>query len=142
MRFWDSSAVVPLLVYDSETPRVRSLYKDDPVIVAWWGTSVECASALARLEREARLEVAAATDAFRRLRVLQREWQEVQPIDLVRDTAFRLLRVHTLRAADALQLAAAFLVAENRPGSLDFVCLDQRLSLAAQREGLNVVGVA
>jgi hypothetical protein len=45
------------------------------------------------------------------------------------------LRVHPLRAADALQLAAAFIAAERRPSSLEVVTLDDRLAAAARKEG-------
>jgi len=50
-----------------------------------------------------------------------------------------LLRIHPLRAADSLQLAAALTVAEQEPSSLSFVCLDQRLAEAAIREGLPTI---
>jgi predicted nucleic acid-binding protein len=54
----------------------------------------------------------------------------------------RFLRVHPLRAADALQLAAAFTAAERRPSSLAFVCMDEKLLAAAKREGFNAVLLA
>jgi hypothetical protein len=56
----------------------------------------------------------------------------------VRDVARRLLRVHPLRAADALQLAAAYLAAERRPSTLEIVTLDERVRLAAAKEGFIV----
>jgi len=62
----------------------------------------------------------------------------IEPVDVVLETARRLLRVHPLRAADSFQLAAAFLAAEGRPSTLEFVCLDDRLVIAAQREGFLV----
>ncbi len=61
-------------------------------------------------------------------------------LDGVRLIAQRLLRLHPLRAADSLQLAAALLACEHRPQGWQFVCLDARLSLAAEREGFNVIG--
>lgn len=67
-------------------------------------------------------------------------WQEVQPTEPLRDNARRLLRVHDLRAADALQLAAGVAAAEGRPATLAFVCLDDRLAGAAEREGFPVIG--
>ena len=79
------------------------------------------------------------TDALERLDALAQAWQEVQPIARIRQTAIRLLRVHGLRAADALQLAAALTVAEDQPASLQLVTLDERLGQAAEREGLKVV---
>ena len=51
----------------------------------------------------------------------------------------RFLRVHPLRAADSLQLAAAFIAAERRPASLDVITLDDRLAAAARKEGFTVI---
>jgi hypothetical protein len=43
------------------------------------------------------------------------------------------------RAADALQLAAAFIAAERRPPSLEVITLDERLAVAARKEGFALV---
>ncbi|MGH8746143.1 MAG: type II toxin-antitoxin system VapC family toxin [Burkholderiales bacterium] len=139
MKFWDSSAVVPLLVEEAETAFVLDLYRRDPELVAWWGAAVECASALGRLERGGKLDLAAASVSLARLNALREAWHEVQPGERVRELAMRLLRVHELRAADALQLGAALQACDNRPGALDFVCFDTRLVAAARREGFNVI---
>lgn len=135
MRFWDSSAVIPLLVRQAATDFVDGLRRKDPAMTAWWGTAVESASAITRLEREQQVSPSASAEAFRRLKGLRQAWVEIQPGEELRETAIRFLRVHPLHAADALQLAAAFLAAERRPSTLEFVCLDERLSVAAQREG-------
>jgi predicted nucleic acid-binding protein len=140
MKFWDSSALVPLLVEEEATLLLRDLYLGEPGAIAWWGTPVECASAVSRLEREDKLSPSAATEALERLDALARHWHRIEPVDAVLETARRLLRVHPLRAADALQLAAAFLASEGRPSTLEFVCLDERLAIAAQREGFPVRG--
>lgn len=139
MKFWDSSAILPLLVEEASTPSALGYYENNPEIVAWWGTPVECASALARLECEARLDSTEVTLALGQLAALQAAWYEVQPLDSVRQVAQRLLRLHPLRAADSLQLAAALLVCEHRPKGWQFVCLDTRLCLAAEREGFRVI---
>lgn len=138
MRFWDSSAIVPLCVEETATDRALALVNEDPEVAIWWATPVECASALARLEREAALTPADAADAFRRLDLLARSWFEIEPHDELREVARRLLRVHPLRAADALQLAAAYLAAERRPPTLEVVTLDERLRHAALKEGFRV----
>lgn len=138
MKFWDSSALVPLLVEEEATVPLRELYLGEPGAIAWWGTPVECASAVARLEREEKLSPQAATEALGRLDALARQWHRIEPVDAVLETARRLLRVHPLRAADSLQLGAAFLASEGRPSTLEFVCLDERLVIAAQREGFLV----
>lgn len=141
MKFWDASAVVPLLVAEAATRSMQSLAASDPDMLVWWGTEVECASALARLERDGALDAKATQISFGRLAQLCDGWHEIEPGELVREAAKRFLRVHALRAADALQLAAAFVAAEGRPGMLRFVTLDDRLADAATREGFVVVGV-
>jgi len=139
MRFWDASATVPLMVDEAPREALLALLERDPVILVWWGTAVECVSAIARREREGGLAFADATAVFERLRALAGEWQEVLPSEPVRMTAQRLLRVHPLRAADSLQLAAAIVAAEGDPATLEFVGLDDRLNEAAAREGFRVV---
>jgi len=138
VKFWDSSALVALLVEEEATVPLRDLYLGEPGTIAWWGTPVECASAVARLEREGQLSPQAVTEALERLDALARHWHRIEPVDAVLETARRLLRVHPLRAADSLQLAAAFLASEGRPSTLEFVCVDNRLVIAAQREGFLV----
>lgn len=139
MRFWDASALVPLLVRQAFTETVREWRRDDPALVTWWGSAVECVSAIARLEREERLDRRGTAQALRLLETLASSWHEVQPGESLRQTARRLLRSHALRSGDALQLAAALHASEHRPASLAFVCLDDRLSLAAEREGFEVL---
>ncbi len=139
MKYWDSSAIVALLVEEKATTSLLDLYQRDPVMLAWWGADIECVSALARLEREGGLDASTVVYALQRLRALREAWQEVQPVEPVREAARRLLRVHDLRAADSLQLAAALVVSAHRPSTLEFVCLDARLTGAAQREGFNVM---
>ena len=112
---------------------------DDPAIATWWGSSVECVSAIARLERESALDGADVRDAIERLKEAAQLWAEVPPNPLVRDQAIRLLRLHRLRAGDALQLAAAIVASDFEPATLEFVTLDARQAAAAEREGLRVV---
>ena len=135
MRFWDASAIVPLLMSEDSTRSMQALATSDPAMLVWWATQVECASAIARLDRDGALDDLAVTQAFQRLRQLAGAWHEVDPSDAVREAAVRFLRVHQLRSADALQLAAAFVAAERRPSSLDVVTLDDRLAAAARKEG-------
>ena len=139
MRFWDASAIVPLLVSETSTRSVQALAKQDSTMLVWWGSEVECASALARIERDGALDPRDAARVFERLRQLSGGWQEIEPSDVIRQAAIRFLRVHPLRAADALQLAAAYAAAEQRPASLDMVTLDERLAIAARKEGFVVL---
>ena len=141
MRFWDASAIVPLLMSEPTTTAVQALAAKDPGILVWWATEVECASAIARLDREGALDEPAVTQAFGRLKQLASGWHEVDPSDSVREAAVRFLRVHPLRAADALQLAAAFIAAERRPSSLEVITLDDQLAAAARKEGFSLIEV-
>lgn len=63
---------------------------------------------------------------------------EILPSNAVRDEAARLFRRHSLRAADALQLAAAIVWAGPARGA-EFVTRDERLALVARLEGFRVV---
>jgi uncharacterized protein len=139
MRFWDTSALVPLLVHEGSSAAASDEYERDPDVVVWWLTGVECVSALARLERDGALSAGSMSAAIARLDDIAASWHEVLPVESVRRVATRLLRVHRLRAADALQLAAASLVAEERPETLPLLTLDARLADAAEREGFRVV---
>jgi predicted nucleic acid-binding protein len=139
MKFWDASAIVPLLVAETQTRQLLSIAAKDSVMLVWWGSEVECNSALARRERDGALNARAMTLALRRLRQLTDAWHQIDPSDAIREAAIRFLRVHPLRAADAVQLAAAFVAAERRPPTLEMVTLDDRLANAARREGFAMI---
>jgi predicted nucleic acid-binding protein len=141
VRFWDSSAVVPLVVAEDSTRALQAMALKDPVMLVWWSSQIECASAIARLERDGALGSRGAALAFDRLRQLADGWHEIDPSDAVREAAVRFLRVHPLRAAEALQLAAAFVAAAGRPSSLAVITLDERLESAARKEGFAVIEV-
>lgn len=142
MKFWDASALVPLLLAEATSRQLQSLIANDPIMFVWWRSPIECVSALARREREGVLEAQIVQLALSRLERLAAAWHEVDPSDEIRETAARLLRVHPLRAADALQLAAAFMAAERRPASLAIVTLDSRLAEAARKEGFAIYDLA
>lgn len=125
---------------EEATPDAQALLEEDPVQIVWWSTEVECVSALARMERENLLAARAWRAAVARLDALSEGWHEMQPSEPIRQVGKRLLSVHPLRAADALQLAAALAASEQSPSSLTFVSFDERLLDAARREGLAIIG--
>jgi hypothetical protein len=139
MRFWDSSALVPLFVREDRSPLVDALVVGDPDMVIWWASQVECGSAVHRLRREGVFTPAEAAQVLAGLAAALDAANAVQPGDDMCAKALRLLAVHPLRAADALQLAAALLWCRDHPGGRDFVCLDERLRTAAVLEGFNVL---
>lgn len=140
IRYWDASAVVPLLMADAKTKTLEALRTGGGAMATWWGTPVECASAIARMEREGSVDHRGATLALRRLSELRNGWIEVAPGQWIQEHAMRLLRIHVLRAADAFQLAAAILASRQHPSSMEFVCLDKRLVVAAEKEGFRATG--
>jgi len=139
MRFWDSSAIVPLLVSQTGSERADAWFREDRDVVLWTLTGVEITSALWRLVREGALVEGHAHVAELRAAELAAASRVVVDVDAVKAYAQRLLRVHTLRAADALQLGAALVWANGRPAGRSLCTLDDRLALAAQREGFLVV---
>jgi uncharacterized protein len=140
VRFWDSSAVVALAAGEAGREPLAVLLAETTTVLAWWGTPVEVASAIARRERDGTFTPAQAAIAADRLQHMAARWVEIEPGEPLRRLAQRLVRVHPLRAADAFQLAAALVAAEHDPSGVEFVCLDARLTNAASREGFRVVG--
>jgi len=138
LRFWDSSAVVPLLVDESSSRAVQRLARDDAQLLVWRLTGAEVTSALWRRRRSGELDEAAAIAAEENLAVLERAWACVDELAQVELRARRLLALHELRAADALQLAAALVACDEQPRLLPVVTLDRRLADAARREGFRV----
>jgi predicted nucleic acid-binding protein len=139
MKFWDSSAIIPLCLKEPASDMVKALAEEDGDLVVWWTTRVECISAMARRRRERVLANHAERQAREALNALAGVWSEIQPTELLRVRAERLLMVHSLRAADALQLAAALIWTEEATSGAQFVCLDQNMREAAMKEGFTVL---
>lgn len=139
MKFWDSSALVPLVVQQPASAQAEAWIADDPDVVTWTLAPVEIVSALRRLVREDGLEERAAVEAEAVAVEIARHTHVVSDIERAKTTAARLLRVHALRTADALQLAAALLWADGSPRGRVLYSFDRRLALAAEREGFRVL---
>jgi predicted nucleic acid-binding protein len=133
--FWDSSALVPMLIAEARSEVVTALLAGDDAPVVWWATPLECQSALRRRHRETPWPADQLAAATERLRLLVQHADTVAPTDDLRRRAGRLLAVHPLRAADALQLAAALIWCEEQPHGEGFVTLDAGLAEAAAAEG-------
>jgi hypothetical protein len=74
-----------------------------------------------------------------RLCALERLWMVVSPSQVILSRAERLLKIHPLRAADSLPLAAALLATREEPDNSTFHTGDARLALAAGKEGFHVI---
>ncbi len=137
--FWDSSSLVPFCVEQAASDESRALIRRYSIVV-WWGTVVEIRSALERLLRMGALTEAEHAGAGLRLDQLRGRWREMQPTDVLRAQAEKLLQVYPLTAADALQLAAASVWRTEATEHLTFITGDAHLLDAAGRFGFQVVG--
>jgi uncharacterized protein len=139
VRFWDSSAVVPLLIAEPRTVQMTALLRADRECWIWWATRTECLSSLHRRARAGQLDGRQLATARKRLHAFEQAAAILVPSEAVRSRADRLLAVHPLRAADAMQLAALLAAAEEEPHELPFVTLDDRLAEAARKEGFTIL---
>jgi hypothetical protein len=139
VKFWDSSAVIALCVDEPTSAAIRSVLRGDQSLAVWWSTRTECLSGLLRRSREGSISARGLADARAALAALADSWVEVLPSESVRSGAGRLLAAHVLRAADALQLAAALVWCGGRTRGADVVSFDIRLREAALREGFGVL---
>lgn len=141
MRFWDTSGLIPLICEELETERCVNLLEKDRTVIVWAFASVEIHSALCRKHREKKLTKQAFREAKERASLLWQGASEVSEVGPVKLRAYRLLETHLLRAADAMQLAAALVAYEEKTAGAEFVTLDNRLAEAAEKEGFTVVGL-
>ncbi len=139
MNFWDTSALVALILHESKFESLETLLEEDPRLCLWWGTSVEFVSAVSRLERQGELTAEQATTLVHEFHQLAQSSLEVPPVNKLKRLAQRLLRAHSLKAPDALQLASALFVSRDHQYPVGFVCLDKQLGQAAAREGFRLL---
>ena len=137
--FWDTSALVPLCCAQTgPTGRSRSLLREFPRPIVWWGTEVEVHSALIRLFQDGRLTERELSTTVKRWEQFEHIVREVNPSARVRQLAATMPAQYQLRALDSFQLAAALAWSQERPRRRPFVCFDERLSIAAEKVGFNV----
>lgn len=134
--FWDASALVPLCVRQGTTPGAERLYESYRVVI-WWATPVEMASALARLVRTGEISASECAKARQVAVALAEEWSVIQPSNALRDHATRLVDRYDLKAADAMQLAAALDWCGEAPRGQVFLAADQKLREAAVLSGFD-----
>lgn len=137
--FWDSSGIVLLCADQPSSGAARRIRARIGHMAIWWETPIEVRSALWRLHREGELAEAALARSLKRLSAIARASLEVAPVEAVRLIAASVVERHDLRAADALQLAAALLLCSEQPRNRPFVCFDARLSAAADVAGFAVL---
>jgi predicted nucleic acid-binding protein len=139
VKFWDSSAIVPIVVQEPRSMEIRGFLHQDEGMVVWWGSLLECYSSLARRLKEGVFRDLELNRARMALEGLAEMWSEILPGVRLRQSAERALFLHSLRAADSLQLASALVWVRHQPHRHEFVCLDHRLRDAARAEGFQVI---
>jgi hypothetical protein len=135
--FWDSSALIPLCVSQPQTATARLLYESYR-IVTWRGTQVEIMSGLTRLDRTGEITHDRFLIGKQIAKEIMRDWISVDSIESIAGSACLLLELYPLRAADALQLAAALAWCEGRPRGNVFLTFDKRLGEAAKLAGFTL----
>jgi hypothetical protein len=142
LRFWDGSALLALTVRETASEKVEPLLQRDPDVAFWWGAPLQCMETLLAAQRGERISTADLQKARSVLDHLRARAFEVQPTEEVRARALRILSVHTLGAAAALELAAALVWCRERTHGVGFVSLQSPLRLAAALEGFRVLPYA
>ncbi len=79
--------------------------------------------------------------ALNRLDILRHSWRELQPSEALRAQAESYLSTYSLKAADALQLAAAWAWSSGEVSGSTFLSGDTQLLGAAEKVGFEVVQV-
>lgn len=136
LAFWDSSALVKLLVEEPGTDVAVALWDESAGVVASRLSVPEMSAALAAAECGGRVDRA-------RARVARKEWHRyLVALDVVElsaeiaDHAAGLAVAHPLSGADAVHLATALALGD---GEVVLATWDRRLAAAAAAEGLSVV---
>jgi uncharacterized protein len=138
MRFWDTSALVPLILDEPASARMRAVFAEDPNILTSAFTPIEIASAVWRRRHAGELSVAAHQEADALFADLSTSWVELPVSQDAIDAAMGAMSRHSLRAGDALQLGTA-IVAAGSASKGHFVTLDDQLIAAARAEGFPVL---
>jgi uncharacterized protein len=138
VRFFDASALVKRYIHEAGSTRVRRLLREGRVAISRL-SEIEVASSIARLARAQSITSAQRDRALRALVTDLAAWTIVEVSPDVAARARRLLVTYTLRAGDAIQLAAALVLQEGVGRPLqEFVVYDDRLGAAARGEHFTV----
>jgi len=135
--FWDASALVPLCVSQPNTARSLGLLRRFRVVV-WWATPIEMTSALTRLLREGGISTGDYAKARLQAERHGSQWRVVAPTAQVAAEARAALERFPLRAADAMQLAAALSWCGGKARGRLFVTFDSKLGQAAELAGFTL----
>lgn len=142
MRFWDSSALVPLVLEEARSPACRAAARSDQDVIVWMFTETEVLAAIQRARLVNRIDDTQLAVAERRVEQLSRAWRVVADASSVQLEARAVIRRHKMRAADSLQLAAARVWSNGRFKGKGFVVADHGLASAAAADGFAVTDLS
>jgi predicted nucleic acid-binding protein len=131
--YFDTSAVVPLVVAEAGSPRAATLWDGADRAVSVRLVYTEGRAALAQAQRLGRLTVRQLRAAVREFEARYLELDLVELDDVLARRAGHLAVLHGLRGYDAVHLAAADRV---RDPDLVVVAGDRALLTAAAAEGM------
>jgi uncharacterized protein len=136
--YFDTSAVMPLLIAEPGSDRAASLWDGADRVVSVRLVYPEARAALAQAERLGRLAARQLRDAVTEFDALFEQIDLVEVDDVLARRAGELAGVRQLRGYDAVHLAAA-----NRVNDPDVVVVagDGALLDAATAEGMTVAGL-
>lgn len=137
--YFDTSAVVPLLVAEAGSPRAATVWDGADRAVSIRLVYPEGRAALAQAHRLGRLTARQLRAAVREFEARYQELDLVELDDVLAQRAGHLAELHGLRGYDAVHLAAAGRV---RSPDLVVVAGDRGLLTAAAAEGIATSSVS
>lgn len=139
--FWDTSALIPVFFKEDSSKILSNLFVERVENVIWDLTPIEIFSALCRRQRQKEISTEEFDRAWRAWQLIESKVYQVRSYESVKDRAVRILRIHPLKAADAMQLAAALVSTKEISQGHYFFTLDRSLCEAANKEGFSVIEV-
>lgn len=135
MLFLDASALVKRYVEEGGSGFVIDAMAGQPVAISRLSVT-EVVSAICRRCREGDMRVEQREAALLSLDTERPAFHVVELTEAITTSAAALLRRHRLRASDSVQLASCLLLADELGTSARLVAFDDRLTAAAQAEGV------
>ena len=138
--YLDTSALVKLYVEETGSEDVRRAVEEARIISTSRVAYVEARAGISRKYREGNLS---REERDQVVADLTRDWGSyfiVEVSESVTKLGGELTEEYPLRGFDAIHLASALLLRNRTRLNVSFSCFDERLKLAAQSEGLSVMG--
>lgn len=133
--YFDTSALIPLIVEEPTTHVCQRLWNEASRVGSVRLLYAEASAALARAHRMARLTATQLDEAMEALEDIVVELDHVEVTDQLVRAAGALARTHGLRGYDAVHLGAGLNVADD---DVVFVTGDTNLAAAARALGIAV----